>query len=71
MNIAFYGGKSVIVPLELDVFINMVEQSYNAGYVPNPKQVKSIFEYSLEQAKNSVDEKEWYAKVKEKALNWL
>lgn len=71
MNIAFYGGKSVIVPLELYVFINMVEQSYNAGYVPNPLQVKSIFEYSLEQAKNSVDEKEWYAKVKEKALNWL
>lgn len=33
MNIAFYGGKSVIVPLELDVFINMVEQSYKAGYV--------------------------------------
>ena len=71
MNIAFYGGKSVIVPLELDVFINMVEQSYKAGYEPNSQQVKSIFEYSLEQAKNSVDEKEWYAKVKEKALNWL
>lgn len=35
MNIAFYGGQSVIVPLELDVFINMVEQSYRAGYVPN------------------------------------
>lgn len=71
MNIAFYGGKSVIVPLELDVFINMVEQSYKAGYVPNPQQVKSIFEYSLEQAKKSADENEWYAKVKEKALNWL
>lgn len=71
MNIAFYGGKSVIVPLELDVFINMVEQSYKAGYVPNPQQVKSIFKYSLEQAKKSADENEWYAKVKEKALNWL
>lgn len=71
MNIAFYGGKSVIVPLELDVFINMVEQSYKAGYVPNPQQVKSIFEYSLEQAKKSADENEWYAKVKEEALNWL
>lgn len=58
MNIAFYGGKSVIVPLELDVFINMVEQSYKAGYVPNPQQVKSIFKYSLEQAKKSADENE-------------
>lgn len=71
MNIAFYGGKSVIVPLELDVFINMVEQSYRAGYVPNSKQVKGIFEYSMEQAKASKDENEWYAKIKEKALNWL
>lgn len=71
MNIAFYGGQSVIVPLELDVFINMLEQSYQAGYVPNPKQVRALFEYSLEQAKIANDEKEWYAKVKEKALKWL
>lgn len=71
MNIAFYGGCSVIVPLELDVFINMVEQSYRAGYVPNSEQVKGIFEYSLEQANTVGDENEWYAKIKEKALNWL
>lgn len=71
MNIAFYGGKSVIVPLELDVFINMIEQSYRAGYVPNPKQVRSIFEYSMEQAKIAADEHEWYANVKERALSWL
>lgn len=71
MNIAFYGGYSVIVPLELDVFIHMLGQSYQVGYVPNPEQVKGIFEYSFEQAKASQDEKEWYAKVKEKALHWL
>lgn len=71
MNIAFYGGKSVIVPLELEVFINMVEQSYRAGYVPNPQQLRSIFEYSMEQAKISADENEWYEKIKERALNWL
>ena len=52
-------------------FINMVEQSYKAGYVPNPAQVKGIFDYSLEQAKRASDENEWYAKIKEKALNWL
>ena len=48
-----------------------MEQSYRAGYVPNSKQVKGIFEYSMEQAKVSKDENEWYAKIKEKALNWL
>lgn len=71
MNIAFYGGKSVIVPLELDVFINMVEQSYRAGYNPNPVQVQDIFKYSMEQAQIANDENEWYDKIKEKALNWL
>lgn len=70
-KIAFYGGESVIVPLDLDVFINMVEQSYMAGYVPNPEQIKEIFDYSLEQARVASDENEWYAKVKEKVLNWL
>ena len=55
----------------MDVFINMVEQSYRAGYVPNSQQVRNIFEYSLEQAKISADENEWYEKVKEKALNWI
>lgn len=71
MNIAFYGGQSVIVPLELDVFINMVEQSYRVGYVPNPEQIREIFIYSLEQAKEADNENEWYMRVKEKVLNWL
>lgn len=71
MNIAFYGGISVIVPLELDVFINMLEQSYRSDYIPNPEHVKEIFEYSLMQAEEAKDEKEWYYKVREKALNWL
>lgn len=71
MNIAFYGGQSVIVPLELDIFINMVEQSYTADYVPNAEQIKEIFTYSQEQAKSAQDEREWYAKLKDKVLNWL
>ncbi|TGY98098.1 hypothetical protein E5329_01445 [Petralouisia muris] len=68
---ANYGGQSVIVPVELDVFINMVEQSYRAGYVPDAEQIKGIFKYSIEQAKLAQDENEWYAKVKNKMLNWL
>ncbi len=71
VNISFYGGQSVIVPLELDVFINMVEQSYRAGYIPDAEQIKGIFKYSMEQAKQAQDESEWYAKIKDKALNWL
>lgn len=70
-NIAFYGGKSVIVPVDIDTFRKMLTDSYKADYQPNPKQVKALFDYSLEVAEKANNEVEWYAKVKEKALNWL
>lgn len=71
MNIAFYGGKSVIVPIDINTFRKMLTDSYKADYRPNPKQVKSLFDYSLEVAENTNNEVEWYEKVTEKALNWL
>lgn len=70
-NIKFYGGKSVIVPVELTTFEKMLEDSYKADYIPNPKHVENLFKYSQDIANNSVDEQEWYSKVTEKALNWL
>ena len=71
LNISYYGGKSVIVPLPLNVFRKMLEDSFKASYTPNPAQVKTFFEYSRTVAANSNSEQEWYNKVVEKALNWL
>ena len=71
MNIAFYGGKSVIVPIDIRTFRKMLTDSYKADYQPNSKQVKSIFDYSLEVAQRVDNEVEWYSQVTEKALNWL
>lgn len=71
MNIAFYGGKSVIVPIEINTFRKMLTDSYKVDYQPNPTQVKSLFDYSLEVAEKADNEVEWYTKITEKALNWL
>ena len=71
LNISYYGGKSVIVPLPLNVFKKMLEYSFKASYTPNPQQVKSFFEYSKSIASESHSEQEWYNKIVEKALNWL
>ena len=71
LNISYYGGKSVIVPLSLNVFKKMLEDSFKASYTPNPQQVKSFFEYSKSIASESHSEQEWYNKIVEKALNWL
>jgi hypothetical protein len=71
MNISYYGGQSTIVPLPLNVFQKMVEDSYKASYIPQPQQVRHFFEHSNEIAATSVDEKEWYKEITTQALNWL
>lgn len=71
MNIAFYGGKSVIVPIDITTFRKMLTDSYKADYQPSSKQVKSLFDYSLEIAQKVDNEVDWYSKVTKKALNWL
>jgi len=71
MNIQFYGGTSTIVPLPLSVFRKMVEDSYNANYVPEPIHVQRFFERSNELANSTDNEVDWYNGITEKALNWL
>lgn len=71
MNISFYGGKSVIIPLPLKVFQKMLEDSYKAEYTPDPSQVRRLFEYSEELASVCADETSWYKQLVDKALRWL
>lgn len=71
MNINYYGGTSTIVPLPLNVFIKMVEDSHNADYVPEPRHIQRFFERSNELANSTNSEVEWYNGITEEALNWL
>lgn len=71
INLTFYGGQSTIVPLPLQVFQKMVEDSHKAGYVPQPQQVRRFFEHSNEVANRCDNEKAWYQRVTDKALHWL
>jgi hypothetical protein len=71
MNISYYGGTSTIVPLPLTVFLKMVEDSYKASYVPEPRHVQRFFERSNELANSTDNEKDWYNEITQEALNWL
>lgn len=71
MNIKFYGGTSTIIPLPLSIFIKMVDDSYNAKYVPQPKHIQRFFEHSNELANSTNNEIDWYEGIRHKALNWL
>ncbi|MCM5530629.1 AlwI family type II restriction endonuclease [Parasegetibacter sp. NRK P23] len=71
MNIQYYGGTSTIIPLPLSVFIKMVQDSYNANYVPEPRHVQRFFDRSNELANSTDNEIEWYNGITQEALNWL
>lgn len=71
LNLAMYGGKSTIIPLPLNVFQKMVEDSYKVEYTPSAKQVRAFFEASNVFAKNADDEMMWYKQIIDKALHWL
>ena len=49
----------------------MVEDSYKAGFTPNPEHVRLFFETSNQYAQTCQSEVDWYEKMKEKALHWL
>lgn len=71
MNISYYGGKSTIIPLPLDVFQKMLEDSYKASYVPNPHYVRAFLERSNELAEVCMNENHWFEEIKKSALAWL
>lgn len=71
MNISYYGGTSTIVPLPLNIFQKMVDDSYKASYIPEPRHVKRFFDRSNELANECDNEKVWYEKITNEALNWL
>ena len=71
MNLAFYAGTTEIIPLNLDTFVEMVDQTSKCGYTPDSEQIKRLCEYAKAQANDSADDKEWFDEVQKKAKEWL
>ncbi len=70
VNVAHYGGKATIVPLELDTFMKMIDNSYNAKYVPTPQHMRDIFTFAKISADTAQDENQWYSSIQEFAQTW-
>lgn len=71
LNISYYGGKSIIVPLPLSIFRKILEDSYSADCVISPDNVKRLFERSMELALDSDNERDWYNKLIKEASDWI
>lgn len=69
--IALYGGKSKIIPLELDQFMRLVENSYNYKAQPVPADVRRFLDLVIEQGNIATDENDWRERIQTCVDTWL
>lgn len=71
LPIALYGGKSKIIPLELDQFIKLVENSYNYHEQPASTDVRGFLDLVLQQGEQAIDENDWRMRIQSCVDSWL
>lgn len=70
-NISAYGGKPKIVPLELDLFMRLVENSYVSKEVPRPRDIQGFLQAAIDEIEYSDDEIDWSNRISSYVHRWL
>lgn len=71
LYISFYGGKSKIIPLELEQFLRLIENSYNYRTQPAPNDIRRFLDSIITLCEKSTDEKQWRCGIKDCINMWL
>ena len=67
----YYGGKTQIIPLELDQFMRLVDSAYNNPNRPEPRDVKRFLSLAIEQIPLAADETDWGERIQGCIDLWL
>jgi hypothetical protein len=70
-NIAAYGGKPRIVPLELEHFMKLIDNSYNNPTTPFPSDVRTFLQTAIDMIDESQNEEDWKAKIHSCVETWM
>lgn len=71
LNVSFYGGKSKIIPLELDQFMQLIEKSYTYKTRPVPTDIRYFLDCVIKACENSNDENYWRDEIQKCVNMWL
>lgn len=71
IGISYYGGKTKIIPLELDQFMRLVENSYNYHTQPTPHNIRQFLDEVMRQEELSTDENDWNDRIQNCVAQWL
>lgn len=70
VDISYYGGKARIIPLELDQFMKLIENSYNYIGQPTEAHVKSFLKAATELVDSSDNESIWIDNIYSTISSW-
>lgn len=71
LSIALYGGKSKIIPLELDQFMRLIENPYNYKTQPVPNDIRRFLDYAIKLCEKATDENHWRCGIQACVDTWL
>lgn len=71
LSIALYGGKSKIIPLELDQFMRLIENSYNYKTQPVPNDIRRFLDYAIKLCEKATDENHLRCGIQACVDTWL
>lgn len=71
IGISYYGGKTKIIPLELDQFMRLIENAYNYHIQPTPVNIRQFLDEVMKQEELSTDENDWNNKIQNCVSQWL
>lgn len=71
IGISYYGGKTRIIPLDLDQFMRLVENSYNYPSQPTPYNIRQFLDDVMHQEEIAVDENDWNDRIQHCVTQWL
>ncbi len=71
MDISYYGGKTKIIPLDLDQFMRIIENSYNCSTQPVSADIRAFLDEAIAYVDTAANENDWKEKIQECVDNWL
>lgn len=71
IGISYYGGKTKIIPLDLDQFMKLVENSYNYPSQPKPNNIRQFLDEVMQQEDKATDENDWNDRIQACVSKWL
>ena len=70
-NITAYGGKPRIIPLELEQFMRLIDNSYTHSTMPTPADMRSFLQSAIDQIEGTTGAAEWKERIDNCAIEWL